>query len=84
MHVKGLEMPAYDIRGAKAHGLSTTSYTGADHNRGYSNHEILVFGAAPVNRFAVEGKAGNQENQDIAAAAATATMCNFILGQGLC
>ncbi len=42
MHVKGLELPAYDVRGAKAHGLGyATSYTGADHNKGYAIQEIF-------------------------------------------
>jgi len=42
MHIKGLELPAYDVRGAKAHGLNyATSYTGADHNRGYAFQEIF-------------------------------------------
>ena len=58
MHVKGLELPAYDVRGAKAHGLGyATSYTGADHNKGYAIQEI--FGLPfpyPVDRFAVEGQ----------------------------
>jgi aldehyde:ferredoxin oxidoreductase len=58
MHVKGLELPAYDVRGAIAQGLNyMTAYTGADHNRGYSAQEI--FGSSipvPVDRFALEGK----------------------------
>jgi len=42
MHVKGLELPGYDVRGAKAHGLSyATAFTGADHNRGYAFQEIF-------------------------------------------
>jgi len=42
MHVKGLELPAYDVRGAKAHGLNyATSFCGADHNRGYAFQEIF-------------------------------------------
>jgi aldehyde:ferredoxin oxidoreductase len=42
MHVKGLELPAYDVRGAKAHGLNyATAYSGADHNRGYAFQEIF-------------------------------------------
>lgn len=58
LHVKGLELPGYDIRGAKAHGLNyATAYTGADHNRGYSIQEIF---SAPVpyrvDRLAIEGK----------------------------
>jgi aldehyde:ferredoxin oxidoreductase len=59
MHVKKLELPGYDVRGAKAHGLNyMTSYTGADHNRGYSAQEIFG-GSIPkrVNRMELEGKA---------------------------
>ena len=42
LHVKGLELPAYDVRGLKAHGLNfATCYTGADHNKGYSNQEVF-------------------------------------------
>ena len=71
MHVKGLELPGYDIRGAKAHGLNfATSYTGADHNRGYAPQEI--FGAPfpeEVDRFAAEGKGRlTKFNQDMRAA----------------
>jgi aldehyde:ferredoxin oxidoreductase len=58
LHVKGLELPGYDVRGAKAHGLNyATSYTGADHNRGYAAQEI--FGSSipvQVDRLALEGK----------------------------
>jgi aldehyde:ferredoxin oxidoreductase len=58
MHVKGLELPAYDARGAVAQGLNyMTAYTGADHNRGYSAQEI--FGSSvpvAVDRFALDGK----------------------------
>jgi aldehyde:ferredoxin oxidoreductase len=59
MHVKKLELPGYDVRGAKAHGLNyMTSYTGADHNRGYSAQEIFA-GSIPmkVNRLELKGKA---------------------------
>ena len=58
MHVKGLELPAYDVRGAKGHGLGyATSYTGADHNKGYAIQEI--FGLPfpyPVDRLRGEGQ----------------------------
>jgi len=85
MHVKGLELPAYDIRGAKAHGLNyATSYTGADHNRGYSNQEIFgVPVPEPVDRFAVEGKGKlTKWNQDVGTATCDCpTMCMFLLGQ---
>jgi len=83
MHVKGLELPAYDVRGAKAHGLNyATSYTGADHNRGYAFQE--VFGIPipyAVDRFGVEGKGKlTKWNQDTRAATCDApTMCAFLL-----
>src|SRR5512136_1182971 len=46
IQVKGLELPAYDPRGAKAHGLNLmTSNIGADHNTGYAGQELF---GAPV------------------------------------
>jgi aldehyde:ferredoxin oxidoreductase len=83
MHVKGLEMPGYDIRGLKAHGLSiATAYTGADHNRGYAFQE--VFGIPepyPVDRFAIEGKGKlTKWNQDARCVACDcAPMCAFLM-----
>src|SRR5450756_2374606 len=83
MHVKGLELPAYDVRGAKAHGLGyATSYTGADHNKGYAIQEI--FGLPfpyPVDRFAIEGKGAlTMWNQDARTAVGDCpTMCIFML-----
>lgn len=57
-HVKGLEFPGYDVRGAKAYAVAfATSYTGADHNKGYAIQEI--FGVPvpyAVDRLAVVGK----------------------------
>ncbi len=83
MQVKGLEMPAYDIRGAKAHGLNfATSYTGADHNRGYAFQEIFGIPVPEkVNRFAIEGKGKlTKWNQDIRTATCDcAPMCAFLL-----
>ncbi len=82
MHVKGLELPAYDVRGAKAHGLNyATSFTGADHCRGYAFQE--VFGIPipkEVDRFAADGKGElTKWNQDIRTAVTDApTMCGFI------
>jgi aldehyde:ferredoxin oxidoreductase len=63
MHVKGLELPAYDVRGAKAHGLNyATSYTGADHNRGYAFQEIFGIPVPyGVNRFAHEVESGRED-----------------------
>ncbi len=82
MHVKGLELPAYDVRGAKAHGLNfATSFTGADHCRGYAFQEIFGIPVPKeVDRFAVEGKGElTKWNQDIRTAVTDApTMCAFI------
>jgi len=86
MHVKGLELPGYDVRGAKAHGLNyATTYVGADHNRGYAAQEI--FGNTvplAVDRFAIEGKAElckwNQEMK--MALCDCATFCAFLLTAG--
>ena len=83
MHVKGLELPGYDVRGLKAHGLSmATSYTGADHNRGYAFQE--VFGIPEpyaVDRFAIEGKGKlTKWNQDARCATCDcAPMCAFLM-----
>jgi aldehyde:ferredoxin oxidoreductase len=83
MHVKGLELPGYDVRGAKAHGLNyATSYTGADHNRGYAFQEIFGIPVPyEVDRFAVEGKGKlTKWNQDVRSATCDApTMCAFLL-----
>ena len=61
IHVKGLEPPAYEPRGAKCLGFNyATSNIGASHGYGYAPQE--VFGSPiprPVDRFAEE------ENADI-------------------
>ncbi len=83
MQVKGLEMPAYDIRGAKAHGLSyATSYTGADHNRGYAYQEIFDIPIPEkVDRNAYKGKGKltkyNQDSRSVTCDCAP--MCAFLL-----
>jgi aldehyde:ferredoxin oxidoreductase len=83
MHVKGLELPAYDVRGAKAHGLNyATAYTGADHCRGYAFQEIFGIPIPEeVDRFAVEGKGRlTKWNQDVRTACTDApTMCGFLM-----
>lgn len=87
MHIKGLELPAYDVRGAKAHGLNyATAYTGADHNRGYAFQEIFGIPVPEaVERLAVEGKGRlTKWNQDVRCATCDcATMCAFILDTAL-
>ena len=83
IHVKGLELPGYDVRGLKAHGLSlATAYTGADHNRGYAFQE--VFGIPepyPVDRFAIEGKGKlTRWNQDARCVTCDCgPMCAFLM-----
>lgn len=83
MQVKGLELPAYDVRGAKAQGLNyATSYTGADHNRGYAYQEIFgIPHPEEVDRFVIEGKGRlTKWNQDVRCVTCDcATMCAFLL-----
>jgi aldehyde:ferredoxin oxidoreductase len=83
MHVKGLELPAYDVRGAKAHGLSyATAFTGADHNKGYAFQEIFGIPIPyPVDRLSYEGKGKLCKwNQDARTALADCpTMCVFLM-----
>ena len=84
MHVKGLELPAYDVRGAKAHALNfATSYTGADHNRGFAVQELVSIPIPfPVeDRFSTVRKAElTKWNQDVRAACCdSAPMCCFVL-----
>jgi aldehyde:ferredoxin oxidoreductase len=83
MQIKGLELPGYDVRGLKAHGLGfATSYTGADHCRGYAFQE--VFGVPipwEVDRFAIKDKGKlTIWNQDIRSVTLDcAPMCAFLL-----
>jgi len=83
LHVKGLELPGYDVRGAKGHGLNyATAFTGADHNRGYAFQEIFgILTPYAVDRFAIEGKGKlTKWNQDVRTATADCpTMCVFLL-----
>jgi aldehyde:ferredoxin oxidoreductase len=83
MHVKGLELPGYDVRGAKAHGLNyATAYTGADHNRGYAFQEIFGIPVPEaVDRFSIKRKGAlTKWNQDVRSATCDApTMCAFLL-----
>lgn len=87
MHIKGLELPAYDPRGAKAHGLNyATSYTGADHCRGYAFQEIFGIPVpAAYDRFEIEGKGElTKWNQDVRCATTDCpTLCAFIMEMAL-
>ncbi|MBN1320759.1 MAG: aldehyde ferredoxin oxidoreductase family protein [Thermoleophilia bacterium] len=83
MHIKGLELPGYDIRGAKAHGLSmATAFTGADHNKGYAFQEIFGIPIPyQVDRLAIEGKGKlTKWNQDARTVIGdSSTMCVFLM-----
>lgn len=86
MHVKGLELPGYDVRGAFAHGLNyATAYTGADHNRGYAFQEIqgvpIPYAVDPTT---VEGKGKlTKRNQDVVTATCDCPpLCVFIMQAG--
>jgi aldehyde:ferredoxin oxidoreductase len=86
IQVKGLELPAYDPRGAKSHGLNLmTSNIGADHNTGYAPQEL--FGSPVpkvVDRFGVEGKGElTKWNQDETAFLETGILCSFMPSMGL-
>ncbi len=83
MHVKGLEFPAYDPRGAKAHGLSLmTLDIGADHNSGYAFQELfgMRYKGNKVDRLANDLKGEMTKfNQDYNAVTECAIECGFIL-----
>ena len=87
MHVKGLELPGYDVRGAKGHGLNyATAYTGADHCRGYAFQEVFGIPVPyAVDRFSADGKGKlTKWNQDMRTATTDCpTMCGFILDMAL-
>jgi len=87
MQIKGLELPVYDVRGAKAHGLNyATAYNGADHNRGYAFQEIFGIPIPEeVDRFAIKGKGKlTKWNQDVRCATTDCpTLCAFILDMGI-
>ncbi len=80
MSVKGLELPAYDPRGAYGMALAyTTSTRGGCHLRGYPvAHEILRKPVA-TDRFSFEGKARIVKiAEDMNAAVDSLTACKFL------
>jgi aldehyde:ferredoxin oxidoreductase len=86
IQVKGLELPGYDPRGAKAHGLNLmTSNIGADHCLGYSAQEIFgVPNPRPVERLAVEFKGElTKINQDMTAFNETGILCALNTANGM-
>jgi aldehyde:ferredoxin oxidoreductase len=87
IQVKGLELPGYDVRGAKAHGLNyATAFTGGDHCRGYAIQEIFDIPVPyQVDRFSIEKKGWlTKYNQDIRAVTLDgAPLCGFLLDMAL-
>ena len=85
IHVKGLELPAYEPRGAKSQGFNyVTSSIGGSHCYGYARQEI--FGATTpreVDRFAEEENADIVVfNQNETAMREVGIVCNFASGWG--
>lgn len=78
MHSKCLELPAYDPRAAKAHGLSyATSNIGGSHMIGWNKYEILSM-PEKVDPLTVEGKGLlTKRVQDQTAAYEAAGWCAF-------
>ncbi|MCZ7662979.1 MAG: aldehyde ferredoxin oxidoreductase family protein [Thermoleophilia bacterium] len=80
MHAKGLELPAYDPRGAKAHGMGyALSNIGGSHMYGYARQEISAYKEPrPLDPQADTGKgdviAWNQIRKAIEE---TLILCNF-------
>ena len=84
IHVKGLELPAYEPRGAKSQGYNyVTANIGANHCYGYAAQDI--FGAPfprPTDRFSEENADIVIFNQDGTASKETAICCGFSGGWG--
>jgi aldehyde:ferredoxin oxidoreductase len=79
IHVKGLELPAYEPRGAKTHGYNyVTANIGASHCYGYAAQDI--FGMPfprPTDRFAEDYPDIVIFNQDGVAWKETGIICSF-------
>jgi len=84
MHVKGLEIPAYDPRAAKAHGLNfATSPIGASHMMGWNYYEIMGV-PKKVDPFTTEGKGElTKLIQDETAMYEAAGFCQFVFSNGM-
>lgn len=84
MHVKGLELPAYDPRGAKGQGLAyATSNRGGCHLRSYMIALEILGVPKRIDRFSTVNKAGLViYQQNLYAAMDTLVACRFS-GYGL-
>ena len=78
-HVKGLELPAYDPRGAYGNALGyATSNRGGCHMQGYLVGAEVLGVPKLIDRFSVQGKAGLLSlYQNISAFMDTLIMCRF-------
>lgn len=79
MSSKGQELPAYDPRGAKGHGLHyATCTSGGNHVRGYMISPEILGIPEKLDRFATEGKEVWVKNfQDLTAVIDSIGMCLF-------
>jgi aldehyde:ferredoxin oxidoreductase len=79
MHVKGLEMPAYDPRGAQGHALGyATSNRGGCHLRSYLIGPEILGSPVRVDRDRPEGKADLVVlYQNLSAAMDSMVVCRF-------
>ena len=79
MHVKGLELPAYDPRGVQGLGLSyATSNRGGCHLAGYTIPLEIFSIPRPVDRFKIKDKAiWVKYKQDIGAFIDSLVVCKF-------
>jgi len=80
MHVKGLELPAYDPRGAQGHALSyVTSNRGGCHLRAYMISPEILGQPCLLDRFSTKGKAELViVMQDLSAAVDGLVLCRFV------
>lgn len=83
MHVKGLEIPAYDPRGALGMGLAyATSDRGACHLRAI--YVLFDEIGGTIDRYSTKGKAERvKENQDSFAVLDSLILCKFINAVGI-
>ncbi len=80
MQVKGMELPAYDPRGAQGQALSyATSNRGGCHMQGYLISPEILGSPAFMDRYSIEGKAEIVALfQDISAAVDSLVLCRFL------
>lgn len=81
MQVKGMEMPAYDPRGAKGHGLAyATSNRGGCHLRAYMIAPEILGVPELLDRFSMDDKKIEMLKvfQDLTAAVDSALVCLFV------